>query len=272
MYRNIGHPIYLLDIVIKNRNLIFSLIRREVLGRYHGSFLGIIWPFLNPLFSILVYTFVFSFVFKAKWNIQGNTKIEFAIILFSGLMVFNLFSECIARSPNLVVSNSNYVKKVVFPLEILPIVDLGAALFHFFISFLTWVIFSTLFFSIPPKTIFLLPLIVLPLLFLTLGLSWILASLGVYLRDLNQLISLLLTGLMFLTPIFYPLSSIPSEYQSLMLLNPLTKEVEMVRDALIFGKLPSWFSFLSYFLINVAIALVGFVWFQKTKKGFSDVL
>lgn len=256
----------------RNQDLIKTLIKREVIGRYRGSVLGILWSFFNPVFMLTVYTFVFSVVFKARWNDGGDSKTEFAVILFAGLMVFNLFAECINRAPGLIVSNVNYVKKVVFPLEILPMVSFGAAAFHTAISFGVWLLFFLLFFGLPPITAFLLPIVILPLALLTLGLSWFLASLGVYLRDVGQFIGIATTTLMFLSPIFYPASALPEQYQPILLLNPLTAVIEQVRDILIWGMIPDWLFFGNSLVSSAVVSWLGFAWFQKTRKGFADVL
>jgi lipopolysaccharide transport system permease protein len=255
-----------------HRGLTHALIKRDVIGRYRGSMLGILWSFFNPLFMLAVYTFVFGLIFKSRWPGGSDSKVEFALILFAGLIVFNIFSETVTRAPSLILSNSNYVKKVVFPLEILPIVALGTAFFHAGISLLVWLIFYCLFFGVPSFTVLLLPLILLPLLVFSLGCSWILASLGVYLRDVGQFIGLAVTALMFLTPIFYPVAALPDDLQSLLFLNPLTSVVEQTRDVLIWDKLPDGVLFSIDGAISIAVAWLGFAWFQKTRKGFADVL
>ncbi|MFH1021259.1 MAG: ABC transporter permease [Pseudomonadota bacterium] len=255
-----------------NRSLIRVLIVREVAGRYRGSVLGIFWSFFNPVFMLAVYTFVFSVVFKARWGTGSESKAEFALILFSGMLVFNLFAECAGRAPTLILGNVNYVKKVVFPLEILPWVSFGAALFHAFISFGVWLLFYLLMFGVPHPTVLLFPLILLPLGLLLMGLSWFLASLGVFLRDVVQVIGIIITIFMFLTPIFYPASAIPERYQAVLHCNPLTFIVEQTRGLLIFGKGLAWGPL--FFLTGLAflVAWLGFAWFQKTRKGFADVL
>ena len=255
-----------------HRGLTHALIKRDVIGRYRGSMLGILWSFFNPLFMLAVYTFVFGLIFKSRWPGGSDSKVEFALILFAGLIVFNIFSETVTRAPSLILSNSNYVKKVVFPLEILPIVALGTAFFHAGISLLVWLIFYFLFLGVPSFTVLLLPLILLPLLVFSLGCSWILASLGVYLRDVGQFIGLAVTALMFLTPIFYPVAALPDDLQSLLFLNPLTSVVEQTRDVLIWDKLPDWILFFIDGAISIMVAWLGFAWFQKTRKGFADVL
>jgi len=256
----------------RNRSLVRALVKREVIGRYRGSFLGILWSFLHPIFMLAVYTFVFSVVFNAKWSAGSDSKTEFALVLFAGLMVFNLFSECVNRAPSLIIAHANYVKKVVFPLEILPWVVMGAALFHALISLSVWLLFHVLFIGLPHTTILLLPLLVLPLLLLTMGVSWALAALGVYLRDVSQLVIIATTVLMFLSPIFYPVSALPKEYQPFLLLNPLSPAIEQVRDVLMWGRQPDWMLYSLYLIATTLVAWLGFVCFQKTRKGFADVL
>lgn len=256
----------------RNRSLAKALVQREVVGRYRGSIMGILWSFFNPVFMLAVYTFVFSVVFKARWSGGSESKTEFALILFAGLIVFNLFAECFNRAPSLILSNVNYVKKVVFPLEILPWVALGSALFHALISLGVWLIAYLFLFSVPHITVLLLPLVILPLLLLIMGLTWALASLGVYLRDVSQFIGVLTTVLMFLSPIFYPASALPEQYRHLLLLNPLTPAIEQARDVLFWGKVPNMTILLVYLLGAALVAWLGFAWFQKTRKGFADVL
>lgn len=256
----------------RNRQLIRNLVQREVLGRYKGSVLGIFWSLVTPIFMLAVYTFVFSVVFKARWGGGSDSKTEFALLLFAGLIIFNLFSECIGRAPGLILANVNYVKKVVFPLEVLPWVSMGSALFHFAVSLGVWLVAYLVLFGVPHWHIVLLPLVVLPLVLFVMGLSWALASLGVYLRDVGQIIGLVITVLMFLTPIFYPASALPEAYQPLMFFNPLTLPIEMARDMLYWGKVPQLGTLAIYTAGAGAFAMLGFAWFQKTRKGFADVI
>lgn len=256
----------------RNRSLIAALAKREVLGRYRGSFLGILWAFFNPVFMLTVYTFVFSVVFKARWAGGGDSKTEFALILFAGMIVFGLFSECVNRASGLILTNTNYVKKVVFPLEILPFVALGAALFHSLISVLVWFLFYLIYFGLPHPTALLLPLVLIPLTLFTLGFLWFLASLGVYLRDVGQIVGVITTALLFLSPVFYPVSALPEQYQVLLHLNPLTLVIEQTRQVLVWGNVIDLGTWATYFSGGAVVAWLGFVWFQKTRKGFADVL
>ena len=257
----------------RNRYLVIKSIQREVLGRYRGSFLGVFWSFFQPLFMLSVYTFVFSVVFKARWpSSQSGSRVEFALMLFAGLMVFTVFADCVNRAPGLILSNTSYVKKVVYPLEILPWVTLGGAVFHFAVSFLVWLLAYLIFFGLPPLSILSFPVVLIPLNLLTVGLSWFLASLGVYLRDVAQLVGIVTTALLFLSPVFYSISSVPDNFRFIMLLNPLTPIIEQARAAL-FGEKPLSITTLLYcYAYSCSVACLGFAWFQKTRKGFADVL
>lgn len=265
-------PIEMFVSLWRNRSLVHASAKREVLGRYRGSALGLLWSFFNPIFMLAVYTFVFSVIFKARWNTGSDSKTEFALVLFAGLIVFNLFAECINRAPGLILSNVNYVKKVVFPLEILPFVALLSALYHALISLVVWLVAYLALFGVPHVTLLFLPLVILPFCLFIMGLSWALASLGVFLRDVSQFIGVLTTVLMFLSPIFYPATALPENYRHWLYLNPLTPVVEMVRDVLYWGKIPEFAILGLYWLATGFIAWLGFAWFQKTRKGFADVL
>lgn len=265
-------PVEMVLSLWRNRSLIHASAKREVLGRYRGSALGLLWSFFNPLFMLMVYTFVFSVVFNARWGGSSSSKVEFALVLFAGLIVFNLFAECISRAPSLILSNPNYVKKVVFPLEILPFVFMLAALYHALISLVVWLAAYIILVGVPHATILLLPMIILPFAMLIMGLSWALASIGVFLRDVLQFIGVVITTLMFLSPVFYPASALPESYRSILYLNPLTPVIEMTRDVLFWGKMPNFTMLAIYSLATGVIVWLGFAWFQKTRKGFADVL
>jgi lipopolysaccharide transport system permease protein len=262
--------------LILHRHLIFQMTKREVIGRYRGSVLGLLWSFLNPLMMLSVYTFVFSVVFKSRWGITPagteESKTMFAIMLFTGLIVHAVFAEVINRSPSIVLSNVNYVKKVVFPLEVLPVITMGGALFHGLISLSVLILAYTIFQGIPQLTILLVPVVMLPLIVLTLGLAWILASLGVYLQDVGQTTGIITTIMLFLSPVFFPLSSLPEQYRGLILLNPLTFIIEQMREVIIWGRIPDFMGLGTYLIVSVFIAAAGYAWFQKTRSGFADVL
>ena len=255
------------------RELWWRLTEREILGRYRGSILGIAWSFITPLAMLAVYTFVFSHVFKARWGgIEQAGPLAFAINLFAGLIVFNLFSECAMKSPSVILNNPNYVKKVVFPVEILSCVTVGNALFHAITSLCILVLFEIIAFQHVPPSIFWLPFVWLPLILGSLACSWFLSAAGVFLRDIGQLISVGINMLMFLSPIFFPLSALPERLQPLLMINPLAPVIEQTRRVAVKGIEPDW----SYLLIGITVGLViceiSFRGFQKSKKAFADVL
>jgi lipopolysaccharide transport system permease protein len=256
----------------RNRSLINASVRREVLGRYRGSYFGIMWSFFNPVLMLVIYTFVFSVIFKSHWVSNSDSKTEFALVLFIGLILFNLFSECVNRAPALITLNVNYVKKVVFPLEILPYISLIAALFHCLIGFGVWFLAYIIFFGLPHATTFYFPLVISPFLVFILGLSWALASLGVFLRDVTQFIGVVTSMLMFLSPVFYPASSLPEAYRDWLYLNPLAIAMEQMRGVLFWGNSPDFLMLGIFHFTSLVVAWLGFVWFQKTRKGFADVL
>jgi len=257
----------------RNRELIWQLTRRQVIGRYRGSLMGLAWSFFNPILMLVVFTFVFSVVFKARWGIgpdEGRT--DFAIILFIGIIIHGLFAECINSAPSLILSNVNYVKKVVFPIEVLPWVAMGSALFHAAASLTVWAAFYLLIYAKLQWTAVFLPLVMAPLIIGTMGIAWFLTSLGVFVRDINQVIGVLTTVLLFVSPVFYPVSALPQKFQPLLQLNPLTFIIEEARNVLIWGRSPDWRGWIIYVAVSLVIAWFGFWWFQKTRKGFADVL
>jgi lipopolysaccharide transport system permease protein len=260
--------------LIRNRQLIVQMAKREVVGRYKGSAMGLAWSFFNPIFMLVVYTFVFSEIFKSRWGGVGgdDSKTQFAVILFVGMIVFGFFAEVLNRAPGLILSNVNYVKKVVFPIEILPAIAMGAALFHSLISLGVLLVAFTIFNGYLHPTVILIPLVLLPLIILTLGMAWMLASLGVFLRDVGQTIGIIMTVLMFLSPIFFPVTAVPERFRGFMMANPLTFIIEQAREVLIFGHLPNWLGLGIYSTVAIIVAWAGYAWFQKTRKGFADVL
>ena len=255
-----------------NRQLIARMGQREIIGRYKGSAMGLAWSFITPLFMLAIYTFVFSVVFQARWGTSEESKTQFAVVLFAGLIVHTLFSDVINRAPQLVLGNVNYVKKVVFPLEILPVVQLLSATFHALVSVVVLIAAQLVFQGSLPITALLLPVVLLPFLLLTLGLAWWLASLGVFVRDVGQTISLVTSVMLFMSPVFFPVQSLPPALQPWMHLNPLTFVIEQVREVVVWGRLPDWQGLAVYSLASIATAWLGFAWFQKTRKGFADVL
>jgi len=245
---------------------------REVLGRYKGSTMGLFWSFLNPLFMLVVYTFVFSVIFKARWGGEQESRTQFAVVLFCGMIVHAFFAEVLNRAPGLILGNVNYVKKVVFPLEILTVISMGAALFHALVSLLVLMVALMLFNGTVPWTAVFAPVVLIPLMILSLGLAWILASLGVFVRDVGQVVGVMTSILMFLSPVFFPISALPEGFQPWMHLNPLTFIIEQERAVLVWGRVPNLMGLSAYTAAAMLVAWGGFAWFQKTRRGFADVL
>ncbi len=252
--------------------LIGQLTWREIETRYRGSFLGALWSVASPLFMLAVFTFVFAVVFEARWGKGQASTVEFALVIFAGLTTFNLFAEVVGRAPMLITTQPNLVKKVVFPLEVLPIVALGAALFQGGIATLVLISFQATIGSGFQSATLLLPLLILPLCLFTLGIAWFLAALGVYVRDLSQILPPIITALMFLSPIFYPSANLPEWIRPVASNTPLAFSIETVREAVIFGHLPPASLWLLGIVGGIACAVLGYSFFQKTRKGFADVL
>ena len=258
--------------VVRNRHMVLQMAKREVAGRYKGSVMGLAWSFFNPIFMLLVYTFVFSVVFRSRWGGAGEGTAAFAVMLFVGLIVANLFGEIINRAPSLIVGNVNFVKKVVFPLEVLPLVSTATALFHCFISLVVLLAALILLQGQLHWTVLLFPFVLMPLVVLATGLAWIAASLGVFLRDVGQFTGIVVTVMTFLAPVFYPITAVPAEFVPFIMMNPLTFVIEQARGVLVLGRLPNWTGLAIYSLAALVVAWAGFAWFQKTRKGFADVL
>lgn len=258
----------------RHRSLIRQLVWREIVGRYRGSVAGISWSLLYPILLLAVYTFVFSTVFGARWTglADGGGQTHFAVVLFVGVIVHGLVAEAITKAPALVLANSNLVKKVVFPLETLAWSVVGSALFHAVVSTLillgaVWILEG----GVPLAALW-LPVIILPVLLLSLGIIWVLASLGVFLRDISQVAGLLAMSMMFLAPVFYPMSAVPESYRAWLFLNPITLPIEQMRASLFTGAAPDFLSLSCYYAVAIIVALLGYAWFQKSRRGFADVL
>lgn len=256
------------------RDLILELTRRELSQRYRGSFLGVLWTLLVPLVMLVVYTFVFSYIFKARWNIaeEQTSSMEYALILFTGMTAFNIFSEVASRSVTLILGMPNYVKKVVFPLEIYPVVVLLMAVVISLVNVGLLIIANILINHTISKTLYLLPLAYLPLAFLCLGLGWLLSSMGVFVRDLAQAMPVIITMMFFLSPIVYPLAAVPEQLRIVLYLNPLTLIIECFRQSLLWGGSLPWTTWSIWTILTFLFAIMGYAWFMGTKKGFADVL
>lgn len=271
--RQYANPLKMIRHLWTHRELIRQFTKREVLQQYKGSYLGLVWSFGTPLAMLTVYTFVFSVVFKARF--EGTTTgshAEFALGLFAGLIAFNVLSEVLTSSPRLILNNANYVKKVIFPLEILPVSKLGAMIIDSLFNLIILLLGAVIILRYVPWTIIFLPLMYLPLIFLSLGLSWFMASLGVFIRDINNLLSVIVRMLFFLTPIFYPISAIPERYRPVLYLNPLTFIVNHFRRVILWGQMPDWSEYIVITGGTFVICMLGYIWFMKSKKTFADVV
>lgn len=272
---SISHPTSphaIIESFLRHRSLIWELVKRDFIGRYQGSVIGIAWSLFHPLLMLTVYTLVFSVAFKARWGVGAESKVAFGIVLFAGMIVHGLFAECLNRAPSLIVSQPNYVKKVVFPLEILSWVVVFSALFHFLVGLgllLSFCIASGVGFQ---PGVLLVPVVMLPIVLMAIGFTWLLSALGVYLRDIAQGMGVITTLLMFLSPVFYSTDSLPDELQILLSFNPLKLPIEQLRDVMLWGNAINWAAWGGSLVIGCAVAWLGFWWFQKSRKGFADVL
>ncbi len=252
--------------------LIYQMSRREVVGRYRGSMMGLLWSFASPLVMLAVYTFVFSVVFQVRWQTGGGDNASFALNLFAGVIVHGFFAECFNRSPTLIAENTGYVKKVVFPLWMIPAIVVVAAMFHMLISVLVLLVCSGLFLQQFHPGVLALPLLLAPYALLVLGVSWFFAALGVYLRDLTQVLPVVSTVLMFMAPVFYPVEALPEEFRGWMYLNPLTYVIGEMRALVLHGAMPHWATLAKFAAIALLVALAGLKVFRKAQPGFADVL
>lgn len=266
-------PLSIFQSLRRNGPLIYDMTRREIKKKYQGTFLGLAWSFISPLLMLAVYTFIFAVVFKSRWGESGNeSRTDFAITVFAGLIVFGIFSDLLNQAPALVIGNANYVKRVIFPLEILSIISAGSTLFNAATSTLVLLLMQLLLRGDVPLTVIFFPLIALPAALLGLGASWFFSALGVYIRDVGQLLGFLTSILFFTSAIFFPVSALPENYQRFIRLNPLVLIIEQSRNVLVYGNLPDWSIVLLLLLISSLAAWIGYWWFQKTRKGFADVL
>lgn len=251
--------------------LVWQFARRDVLQRYKSTWLGLGWTFVTPLMMLLVYTFVFRDIFKGKWDGGGGGGVEFALQLYAGLLVFNLFAECLNRAPNLIVEQPNLVKKVVFPVDLLGWVVLSSALFHATLN-LAVLLAGAIYVGGFKVTMLAAPLVLLPALPLLLGLVWFFAALGVYVRDVGQIMGLAVSFLMFLSPVFYPVSALPEAWRGIVMMGPPAIVIEQMRAVVFKGQWPDWTMLAIYTVVASLVGWLGHRWFALTRKGFADVL
>ena len=261
------NPFLALRIVLENKYLFNQLVRRNIELKYKGSNLGLIWSIVRPLMMLCVYTFVFTFVFKARWGIDAEGgRGAFALILFCGLAMFNIFSESVNSSSRLITANQNFVKKIIFPLEILPLAQVTSCIVLNGVWFLLLFIGTVAVLKTLSWTMLLLPLTLIPLALFTTGICLFISSLGVYLRDIPHLVSVVMQILFFMTPIFYPLTRVPEKYRWILQLNPLALIVEETRKIFLYGQTPNWLFIGICFAVGILTLQLGLIWFMKTKK------
>ena len=257
----------------RHRALIGQLVHREIEGRYRGSLLGVVWALLHPLILLLVYTFVFGVVFRMRWpQAAGDDLSGFALVLMCGLLAYNLCSECLTRAPFAVTAVPNYVKKVIFPLQVLPITVLGSGLFHAAVGLVLLMVAGAVIRHSVPWTVVLVPVVAAPLVLLLLGATWFLSSLGVFVRDVGYIVNLACQVLLFMTPVFYPLAALPEAYRPLVTANPLTGAVEDLRRTVLWGEVPDWSQLATRTAVATVVMAMGYAWFMTTRRGFADVL
>lgn len=258
------------------RHMLVQLVVRDVAGRYRGSFGGIAWSLITPVLMLAVYLFVFGVVFNPRQPAAGGAPpqglAQFGLSLFCGILVHAMFAECLVRSPGVIVAQPSYVKKIVFPLELLPLVTVGSALFHLAVGVGVLLAGSVVLGAPPGWAVLALPLALAPLVLMCAGVAWFTASLGVFLRDIGQLAGLAATVMMFLSPVFYPVSALPADWRWLAWASPITFPIESVRGLLLRDALPDPAGLAGYWLLSLATCWLGWLWFDKTRRGFADVL
>lgn len=256
----------------RHRHLATLLIARNVEASFRGSVLGKLWTALVPLLRLAIYTTVLGLILKVRWPGHHNTSLETALLYFVGLSFYDFFMEAIAAAPGLMAENVNFVKKVVFPLEILPCATVGAALVRLGVTSVILLLFFVIIRGIPPLAALAIPLVVAPFAMIVLGVVWFLSALGAYVRDLRQLTGVLALVMMYLSPIFFPLAMVPANARAFFYANPTAFPIETTRAALFAGQWPQWWALAAYFAVAWLFAALGYRWFLRTKPGFADVL
>jgi homopolymeric O-antigen transport system permease protein len=268
-------PLAMLSSVRRHWRLIVSLTRRDLAERFQGSLLGPLWYFITPAILILTYTLVFGIVFKVRMPFARggqSSTIDFGLFLFSGLLIFTVFSDVVSRSTSLVVSKPNFVKRVVFPLEVLSVVTVLSALAGGLLSFALLLIAALVLTGGLAATSVLYPIALLLMVPMLVGLSWFLAALGTYVRDVAQIIGLLLTVVLFLSPVFTPLSAFPEAVRTYLLLNPVSIPIELGHLTFFLDETPPIGAAAAYLASALLVMSLGWAFFQKTRTGFADVL
>lgn len=255
----------------RNRKLIQLMVKRDLVGRYKGSVVGVLWSIVNPLALLFIYWFVFAVIFRVRFGSDGN-PINFAFYLITGLLPWMAFAEALIRSNTTLLENVNLVKKVIFPLEVLPVNHTLASCINSLVGVVMLELVALVYYGQFHWTALALPLVLVPQLLLTVGLGWFLASLGVFVRDINHSLSLALTVWMFLTPVVYPIELVPPPLVPVLQVNPFTAIVIGYRKLLLEGQLPPLGPSLYLLAFSLTVFFLGYAWFSRTKRAFADVL
>lgn len=256
----------------RHAHLVAELTRRDVLGRYRGASFGLLWSLVGPLMMLLIYTIAFGEILGSRWQQPGGEMAQFGIVLFLGIMVHGFFAECLVRSPRLIAENGNYVKRIVFPLEALSWVIVLSALFHFAMSTLVFIVLSALIAGVISPFLVLIPVVIAPLVLMTVAVSWVVSALGLYLRDLNQAMPVVVTALLFLSSAIIPVQSLPERYQVIFRMNPLTFFIDQIRAVALWQEAPDWTGLAIRYAVSLAVLYAAFYLFRTAKRGFADVL
>ncbi|MGN6120136.1 MAG: ABC transporter permease [Rhodanobacter sp.] len=254
-----------------HRYLLQQLVQKEIYGRYRRSRFGLLWILGQPLLLLLGYTLVFGVFLKARWGGAGNSS-EFALVLFSGLIFYNFFAEVISRSTGLINGNISFVKKMVFPLETLNWSVALAGAVHAGFSMLVWIVFSLIIHGSVPLTTLWVPVIFVPVFLFSLGCGWLLAGYSVFHPDTEHIVPVLLLLLMFLSPLFYSVETLPAKFHIVMDLNPLTYVFEQARRVMIAGKAPEFRVMGIGTLVSIGVAWLGLISFMGNREKFADAI
>jgi lipopolysaccharide transport system permease protein len=258
--------------LISYKSLLWQFTKREIERRYRGTLLGLFWSFMTPLLMLVVYTIVFGFIFGGSYGHPGETKVQFTLGLFCGLLLWDIIAGSIVAAPGLIVGNANFVTKVIFPLEILSIAMVSSTLVHTVIGFIPLLLLLVVSQGTIAFSAMSLFLIFIPILFYTLGITWILSALGVFLRDISAMIPAMITILMFMSAIFFPITAIPLAWRWVMMLNPAAVLISMARNALVFHQWPDMTMYGVQLFLSILVATLGYALFMKMKPAFADVL
>ena len=266
--QNLWLPLWQLP---RRGELIWSLAKRDLLTRYKGSMLGIVWAIVTPVVMIAIFTFIFAGIFGARFG-TSNSHWDYALYLFCGLIPWTMFQETLQQSATTIVNHANLVKRVIFPLETLPVAQAFSALGNQLFASVALLLAVVVIQHRLSLTFVWFPLLLIPQLLLAIGAGWLLASLGVFLRDIVQGVSLVLMAWMYLTPIIYPESIVPARFSKVIQLNPFTALVRNYRRIFLENQHPDWVGLGYFAVVSLLVFVFGYWWFARTRKNFADVI